>query len=143
MWPIRHRPICPTAAEIFVRQRCYEEPRPRTACETTQFHPSSPNQIDTALFLKTEKTRPRLLQSGHSSEAEPPCLSIDKSAALSGRLRTSEDTLLVVGLLGGWPGALIAQKLLRHKSRKGSFQLLFWGTVALNCLLFGRFWSSR
>jgi hypothetical protein len=47
----------PTAAEIFVRQRCYEEPRLRTACETGQFHPSSLNQIDTALFLKTEKNK--------------------------------------------------------------------------------------
>jgi uncharacterized membrane protein YsdA (DUF1294 family) len=68
---------------------------------------------------------------------------LDKSAALSGRSRTPEDTLLVVGLLGGWPGALVAQKVFHHKSRKGSFQIAFWVSVALNCAVLAWFWSSR
>ena len=56
----------------------------------------------------------------------------DKSAARSGNWRTKESTLLVLGLLCGWPGAVLAQQLLRHKSAKHSFQLGFWATVVLN-----------
>lgn len=56
----------------------------------------------------------------------------DKSAAQSGRWRTKEATLLLIGLVGGWPGALIAQESLRHKSRKTSFQVLFAISVVLN-----------
>lgn len=65
---------------------------------------------------------------------------IDKTAALAGARRTPEDTLLVVGLLGGWPGALVAQRVLRHKSRKASFQALFWTTVAINCAVLAFYW---
>lgn len=57
----------------------------------------------------------------------------DKSAAKNGRWRTKESTLHLLGLVGGWPGALIAQQRLRHKSNKPSFQIVFWGTVVLNC----------
>jgi uncharacterized membrane protein YsdA (DUF1294 family)/cold shock CspA family protein len=57
---------------------------------------------------------------------------IDKSAARSGAWRSSEQSLLLLGLAGGWPGAILAQQLLRHKTRKASFQLTFWGTVFLN-----------
>jgi len=48
----------------------------------------------------------------------------------------------VLSLLGGWPGALIAQQTLRHKSRKASFQAVFWMTVVGNCGLFGYLYSS-
>lgn len=61
----------------------------------------------------------------------------DKSAATNDRWRTSEDTLHLLALVGGWPGALAAQRLLRHKSRKASFQAAFWGTVFLNCGVLG------
>jgi uncharacterized membrane protein YsdA (DUF1294 family)/cold shock CspA family protein len=57
---------------------------------------------------------------------------MDKSAAKSNQWRTSEGTLLTFGLFGGWPGALVAQGMLRHKSRKQSFRLAFWITVAIN-----------
>jgi len=57
----------------------------------------------------------------------------DKSAARKGRWRTQESSLLLCGLIGGWPGALIAQHLFRHKSSKTEFQIGFWGTVAINC----------
>ena len=67
----------------------------------------------------------------------------DKTAAQAGRRRTPEDTLLVIGLLGGWPGALVAQQLVRHKSRKTSFQLMFWLTVVLNCAVLAWFWSVQ
>jgi cold shock CspA family protein len=32
-----------------------------------------------------------------------------------------------------WPGALVAQQKLRHKSRKQAFQSVFWVTVLQNC----------
>ncbi|MBI3229032.1 MAG: DUF1294 domain-containing protein [Burkholderiales bacterium] len=56
----------------------------------------------------------------------------DKSAARAGQWRTRERTLLLFGLIGGWPGALLAQQTLRHKSRKFSFQFWFWCSVLLN-----------
>lgn len=56
----------------------------------------------------------------------------DKSAARHGRRRTPEGTLQVMALLGGWPGALLAQGMLRHKNRKASFQTTFWGAVVIN-----------
>lgn len=56
----------------------------------------------------------------------------DKRAARLARPRTPERTLLLLGLAGGWPGALAAQRLLRHKSAKQSFQRKFWCTVLLN-----------
>jgi len=57
---------------------------------------------------------------------------IDKSAARANNWRTPESTLLILGLVGGWPGALLAQQWLRHKTSKESFQRKFQLTVALN-----------
>ncbi|MEA2118464.1 DUF1294 domain-containing protein [Halovibrio sp. HP20-50] len=57
---------------------------------------------------------------------------IDKKAAIKNRRRVSEKSLHLLGVLGGWPGALVAQQRLRHKTRKTAFQLIFWLTVALN-----------
>lgn len=65
---------------------------------------------------------------------------LDKGAAIRGSRRTPEDTLLVVGLIGGWPGALVAQRVLRHKYSKTSFQVLFWTSVALNSTVLAAFW---
>lgn len=58
-----------------------------------------------------------------------------KSAQRSGR-RISENTLLLWGLLGGWPGALFAQSILRHKSVKQPFKALLWVTIVLNIAVF-------
>jgi uncharacterized membrane protein YsdA (DUF1294 family)/cold shock CspA family protein len=57
---------------------------------------------------------------------------LDKSAAKRGAWRTQESTLHLISLAGGWPGALIAQQKLRHKSKKESFRFVFWVTVLLN-----------
>ena len=59
---------------------------------------------------------------------------LDKRSAETGRWRTPEKTLHLSALLGGWPGALVAQQLLRHKTRKASFQVLFWLIVVLHQL---------
>ena len=56
----------------------------------------------------------------------------DKVAARSEAQRTPEASLHLMDLLGGWPGALIAQQQFRHKTVKRSFQLVFWITVVLN-----------
>jgi uncharacterized membrane protein YsdA (DUF1294 family)/cold shock CspA family protein len=61
---------------------------------------------------------------------------VDKSAARNGAWRTQESTLHVLSLVGGWPGALVAQQKLRHKSKKQSFRSVFWLTVLLNCGVF-------
>jgi uncharacterized membrane protein YsdA (DUF1294 family)/cold shock CspA family protein len=61
----------------------------------------------------------------------------DKAAAqVKGRRRVPEKTLLLLGLLGGWPGAIVAQQLRRHKSSKLSFRKAFWNTVLVNVLAF-------
>lgn len=56
----------------------------------------------------------------------------DKSAAKKDAQRTPENSLHLADLLGGWPGALIAQQQFHHKTRKLSYQAVFWITVALN-----------
>ena len=63
----------------------------------------------------------------------------DKSAARSGQRRITEQRLLLIGLAGGWPGALLAQQTLRHKTAKRSFQLQFWVSVVVNLLALGWF----
>ena len=37
-----------------------------------------------------------------------------------------------VEILGGWPGALLAQQLLRHKTKKTSYQVVFWLIVLMH-----------
>lgn len=59
---------------------------------------------------------------------------VDKSAAVRRRQRISERTLLLLGLACGWPGGLLAQRWLRHKSSKTSFLVKFWLCTMLNLL---------
>ena len=58
----------------------------------------------------------------------------DKSAAERHRWRVLESRLHLFALFGGWPGALVAQQVFRHKTRKASFRTMFWATVVVNCL---------
>jgi len=64
---------------------------------------------------------------------------LDKQSAQKGRWRTPENSLHIAELAGGWPGALVAQQLFRHKTRKASFQLAFWAIVMLH----QAFWLDR
>jgi uncharacterized membrane protein YsdA (DUF1294 family) len=57
---------------------------------------------------------------------------IDKNAAKKGAWRIPEAQLHLLALIGGWPGAMMAQQTLRHKSKKPSFRFVFWITVVLN-----------
>jgi uncharacterized membrane protein YsdA (DUF1294 family) len=56
----------------------------------------------------------------------------DKRAAQKGCWRTAEKTLHLLSLLGGWPGACLAQRVFRHKSHKVSFRATYLATVAAN-----------
>lgn len=56
----------------------------------------------------------------------------DKSASKNGKWRTSENALHFLALIGGWPGALIAQQKLRHKTKKQPFRAIFWITIVVN-----------
>ena len=61
---------------------------------------------------------------------------IDKAAAQAGRGRIPESTLLSLGFVGGWPGAIVAQQVWRHKTAKRTFRLRFWLSVGANMALF-------
>ncbi len=64
----------------------------------------------------------------------------DKNIAQANRGRTDnafqgripENTLHMLGMAGGWPGALVARIFFRHKTTKASFVQAFWVTVAVN-----------
>jgi uncharacterized membrane protein YsdA (DUF1294 family)/cold shock CspA family protein len=61
---------------------------------------------------------------------------IDKSAARLRRRRVAETSLILLGMFGGWPGAILAQQLLRHKTAKLSFRAVFWVSVLINVFVF-------
>ena len=63
----------------------------------------------------------------------------DKRAARLGRCRTPERLLHVLELLGGFPGAMFAQRMLRHKSYKLRYRLALWAIAALHILAWGVF----
>jgi uncharacterized membrane protein YsdA (DUF1294 family) len=56
----------------------------------------------------------------------------DKHASVRrGLRRIPEFTLLLLGLVGGSPGALLGRHVLRHKTVKRDFRLLFWAGVVV------------
>lgn len=59
----------------------------------------------------------------------------DKRAAMQARSRIPEQTLHLLALAGGWPGAMLARPLFRHKTRKQPFAGIFWCTVLLNLMM--------
>ena len=65
---------------------------------------------------------------------------VDKAAARAGRDRISESMLLSLGFVGGWPGAIVAQQVFRHKTSKRSFRLRFWLSVIANAAIFA--WAT-
>jgi uncharacterized membrane protein YsdA (DUF1294 family)/cold shock CspA family protein len=56
----------------------------------------------------------------------------DKFRAVRGKRRTREVTIHFLELIGGWPGALVAQWRYRHKNRKRSYQVTYWMIVFTN-----------
>ncbi|SER17384.1 Uncharacterized membrane protein YsdA, DUF1294 family [Pseudomonas sp. NFACC02] len=63
----------------------------------------------------------------------------DKRQARTQGQRTPEKRLHAAELLGGWPGALVAQQVFRHKTRKLSYQAVLWLVVLLHEL----FWIDQ
>ncbi|MDC0535169.1 DUF1294 domain-containing protein [Francisellaceae bacterium] len=57
---------------------------------------------------------------------------LDKQAAKNNKQRIPEKTLHLLSISGGWLGAFIGQKMFHHKTRKISFQIMYWVTVVLN-----------
>jgi uncharacterized membrane protein YsdA (DUF1294 family) len=57
---------------------------------------------------------------------------IDKRRAGTTNRRIPENTLHLIAFLCGWPGAWLAQRQFRHKTRKLSFQIVFWIVIALH-----------
>jgi uncharacterized membrane protein YsdA (DUF1294 family)/cold shock CspA family protein len=66
----------------------------------------------------------------------------DKLAARFDYWRTKENTLHFLSLIGGWPGAMLAQKYLRHKSTKKEFRFTFWLTVIINFIALAILYTS-
>jgi uncharacterized membrane protein YsdA (DUF1294 family) len=62
---------------------------------------------------------------------------LDKRRAVNGGRRVRERTLHLLALLGGWPGALLGQRLFRHKTKKVSFRIAFWAVVLLHAGVVG------
>jgi uncharacterized membrane protein YsdA (DUF1294 family)/cold shock CspA family protein len=56
----------------------------------------------------------------------------DKTHAAVRSWRIPESYLHIMELMGGWPGALMAQNEFRHKTRKSLYQLIFRGIIALH-----------
>lgn len=69
---------------------------------------------------------------------------VDKRRARIGSRRVSEKSLHLLALAGGWPGALAAQQVFRHKTQKLGFRVVFWALVLLHLGLVGSaaYWIS-
>lgn len=54
----------------------------------------------------------------------------DKRKAKADQWRIPESTLHLLEGLGGWPTALLAQRFLRHKTKKRKYQTALWLIIA-------------
>lgn len=69
---------------------------------------------------------------------------MDKMAARKARRRVPESTLLILGVVGGWPGAILGQQLFRHKTQKQPFKTYFFLSVIVNIMaVLMMHWSVR
>jgi uncharacterized membrane protein YsdA (DUF1294 family)/cold shock CspA family protein len=120
------------------------EPTPAPYCETSQYTGIAVVAIFfcmlTVLVLLGRTPIPAIFLYFITSCITFIIYAFDKSASMNNRWRTQESTLHIFGLIGGWPGALIAQRMFRHKNKKREFQVIFWLSVTINCGLL--VWSA-
>lgn len=67
---------------------------------------------------------------------------LDKRRARLDRWRIPEARLHLFALLGGWPGAGLAQQALRHKTRKPSFQVTYWAIATVHIAVWVHLWNE-
>lgn len=60
---------------------------------------------------------------------------IDKLCAVKDWRRISEKTLHLYALIGGWPGANMAQDVFRHKVSKSRFRRVYYLTIIINLIV--------
>lgn len=77
-----------------------------------------------------------------ASAASLVTYAFDKRRAARGGRRVPENTLHLLALAGGWPGALLAARLFRHKTRKLSFRLVLWAVIALHVVAWAMAWRA-
>lgn len=113
-------------------------PIPRPASPSLWAEPKAQAAIGVVLFLAALAGTAAL---GHLTVWIPALYAVmtsvtftayhmDKTSAEQGRRRIPENTLHFLEALGGWPGALLAQQWLRHKTGKVSYQVIYWLIVA-------------
>jgi uncharacterized membrane protein YsdA (DUF1294 family) len=68
---------------------------------------------------------------------------LDKRAAVRGRWRIAESALHTIELLGGFPGAFLAQHVFRHKRAKLRYMIVFWLIVVLHGAAWAGWWWLR
>lgn len=61
----------------------------------------------------------------------------DKRRAARGGRRVPEQTLHLLALVGGWPGAFAGQRFFRHKTSKLPFLVVFWAVVVIHNAIVG------
>jgi uncharacterized membrane protein YsdA (DUF1294 family) len=66
---------------------------------------------------------------------------LDKLLALNEKRRVREKTLLVLALIGGWPGAYVGQQVFRHKISKQIFRRTFFLLVFINLIALSAFFN--
>ncbi len=74
----------------------------------------------------------RIARKNAGSAVDPTGSTLPSKGIQSRPRRIPERTLLILCLLGGWPGAWWASQKFRHKTQKRSFRIKFWISVALN-----------
>jgi len=69
----------------------------------------------------------------------------DKAHAATHQWRIPESYLHILELMGGWPGALMAQNDFRHKTRRSTYLWLLWGIIALHLMAWALYfyWAAR
>ena len=125
------------AAPVQAQRRPLPRARPQSAAPMPSAAPAVLLILGYAALLAWAVLQGRLPSAALAAVAGLSALTFgiygaDKQAARSRQWRTAENTLHLLALAGGWPGAWVAQRVFRHKSSKTSFMAAYWATVWLH-----------